>query len=129
MLEGGSDDDLGPTQARFAGTYPPHYRPTDTKASNLNDCDELRLGRLTLARSARPDTHGSPFYYQSNAVRTLLFSGDTASWGGLIQPSKHTNFRNQRVSPRSPRLCRAYRSTVFFRDMGSGRWEMAGSYR
>src|SRR6516165_2426395 len=32
MLADGSDDDLGLTQARFAGTYPPDYRLTHAKA-------------------------------------------------------------------------------------------------
>lgn len=87
MLEDGSDDDLGLTQARFGGTYPPDYRLTHAKAERiLNDGDELRLGRLTIRTILTPGhTRGSVCYRVETPAGTLLFSGDTVFWGGLIQ--------------------------------------------
>jgi hydroxyacylglutathione hydrolase len=87
MLEQGSDDDLGLTQARFAGTYPPDYRLTHCKADRiLNDGDELRFGRLTVRTILTPGhTRGSVSYRVETPSGTLLFSGDTVFWGGLIQ--------------------------------------------
>jgi glyoxylase-like metal-dependent hydrolase (beta-lactamase superfamily II) len=87
MLESGSDDDLGLTQARFAGTYPPDYRFTHAKAGRtLNDGDELQLGRLKIRSIPTPGhTRGSVCYRVDTPGDTLLFSGDTVFWGGLIQ--------------------------------------------
>ena len=87
MLEAGSDDDLGLTQARFAGTYPADYRLTHCKADRiLNNGDELRFGRLTVRTIPTPGhTRGSVCYRVVTPSETLLFSGDTVFWGGLIQ--------------------------------------------
>jgi glyoxylase-like metal-dependent hydrolase (beta-lactamase superfamily II) len=87
MLEYGSDDDLGLTQARFAGTYPSEYRLVHARADRvLNDGDELTLGRLTIRVILTPGhTRGSVCYLVSTPADTLLFSGDTVFWGGLIQ--------------------------------------------
>jgi glyoxylase-like metal-dependent hydrolase (beta-lactamase superfamily II) len=87
MLESGSDDDLGLTQARFAGTYPPDYRFTHAKAGRtLNDGDELQLGRLKIRTIPTPGhTRGSVCYRVDTPGDRLLFSGDTVFWGGLIQ--------------------------------------------
>ena len=87
MLEIGSDDDLGLTQARFAGTYPPDYRFTHAKAGRtLNDGDELQLGRLKIRTIPTPGhTRGSVCYRVDTPGDRLLFSGDTVFWGGLIQ--------------------------------------------
>jgi glyoxylase-like metal-dependent hydrolase (beta-lactamase superfamily II) len=87
MLEAGSDDDLGLTQARFAGTYPPEYRfqhaPGDL---TLEDGDTLALGRLTIQALLTPGhTRGSLCYLVDAPGGPLLFSGDTVFWGGLIQ--------------------------------------------
>ena len=87
MLESGSDDDLGLTQARFAGTYPPDYRLTHSKADRtLRDGDELQLGRLKIRCILTPGhTRGSVCYCVETPSDRLLFSGDTVFWGGLIQ--------------------------------------------
>jgi hydroxyacylglutathione hydrolase len=87
MLEAGSDDDLGLTQARFAGIYSSDYRFTHAKADRiLNHGDELKLGRLTVRTILTPGhTRGSVCYRIATPTDTLLFSGDTVFWGGLIQ--------------------------------------------
>jgi len=87
MLADGSDDDLGLTQARFAGTYPPDYRLTHAKADGtLHDGDELQLGRLKICCLLTPGhTRGSVCYCVGTPGGRLLFSGDTVFWGGLIQ--------------------------------------------
>jgi len=87
MLKSGSDDDLGLTQARFAGTYPPDYRLTHIKGDMvLGDGEEIRIGRLTIRTIATPGhTRGSVCYRVASPAGVLLFSGDTVFWGGLIQ--------------------------------------------
>lgn len=87
MLEGGSDDDLGLTQAVFAGTYPVDYRFTHAKADQvLQSGDELQLGRLTVRAILTPGhTRGSICYLVDTPEGKLLFSGDTVFWGGQIQ--------------------------------------------
>jgi glyoxylase-like metal-dependent hydrolase (beta-lactamase superfamily II) len=87
MLEAGSDDDLGLTQARFAGTYPSDYTLTHTRGDlTLEDGDELCVGRIQVRAIHTPGhTRGSVCYHAHTPSGTLLFSGDTAFWGGLIQ--------------------------------------------
>lgn len=87
MLESGSDDDLGLTQARFAGTYPPDFSLTRVRGDKvLRHGDTLRIGSLTVTALLTPGhTRGSLCYFVSTPTGTLLFSGDTVFWGGLIQ--------------------------------------------
>jgi glyoxylase-like metal-dependent hydrolase (beta-lactamase superfamily II) len=87
MLESGSDDDLGLTQARFAGTYPPDYQLIHVKPDRvLRDGEKLHLGGLRIRAIATPGhTRGSLCYRVATPSDTLLFSGDTVFWGGLIQ--------------------------------------------
>jgi glyoxylase-like metal-dependent hydrolase (beta-lactamase superfamily II) len=87
MLESGSDDDLGLTQARFAGTYPPDYTVTRPYAGlTLPHGDMLTLGRLAIRALLTPGhTRGSLCYFIDAPGGPLLFSGDTVFWGGLIQ--------------------------------------------
>ncbi len=87
MLESGSDDDLGLTQARFAGTYPPDFSLTHTRGDIvLQHGENLQLGRLTITALLTPGhTRGSLCYLVATPTGTLLFSGDTVFWGGLIQ--------------------------------------------
>jgi glyoxylase-like metal-dependent hydrolase (beta-lactamase superfamily II) len=87
MLESGSDDDLGLTQARFAGTYPPDYALIHTRGDLvLPHGSTLTLGRLTIRAILTPGhTRGSVCYHVTTSTGALLFSGDTVFWGGLIQ--------------------------------------------
>jgi hydroxyacylglutathione hydrolase len=87
MLESGSDDDLGLTQARFAGTYPPDYSVAHTRGDLvLQHGSTLMLGRLTIRALFTPGhTRGSVCYHVTTPTGALLFSGDTVFWGGLIQ--------------------------------------------
>jgi len=87
MLEKGSDDELGLTQARFAGTYPPQYQFIHAKADRvLNDSETLILGRLAIQAILTPGhTRGAVCYRIDTPSGRLLFSGDTVFWGGLIQ--------------------------------------------
>jgi len=87
MLESGSDDDWGLTQARFAGTYPPDYTVTRTRGDlTLAHSDTVMVGRLTVRALLTPGhTRGSVCYLVEAPSGPLLFSGDTVFWGGLIQ--------------------------------------------
>jgi len=87
MLESGSDDDLGLTQARFAGTYPADYSFTHTRGGiALQDGGTVAVGRLTVRALVTPGhTRGSVCYHVEAPGGALLFSGDTVFWGGLIQ--------------------------------------------
>jgi glyoxylase-like metal-dependent hydrolase (beta-lactamase superfamily II) len=87
MLESGSDDDWGLTQARFAGTYPQDYSVTRTAGDlTLPHGDTLTVGRLTVRALLTPGhTRGSLCYFVDAPGGPLLFSGDTVFWGGLIQ--------------------------------------------
>lgn len=87
MLARGSDEDLGLVQARFAGTYPADYQVTRTPGDLvLQDGHELTLGQLRIRALVTPGhTRGATCYLVEGGGETLLFSGDTVFWGGLIQ--------------------------------------------
>lgn len=87
MLESGSDDDLGLTQARFAGTYPPDFTVARVAGGvALAHGDTLTLGELRIRALITPGhTRGSVCYLVEAPRGSLLFSGDTVFWGGLIQ--------------------------------------------
>ena len=122
MLESGSDDDLGLTQARFAGTYPPDYSLAHTRGDLvLQHGAILTLGRLTIRALVIPGhTRGSVCYHVTTPTGALLFSGDTVFWGGLIQllntpGSEISGYRKACKS--SPGLA----WNACFRDMDCGR--------
>jgi glyoxylase-like metal-dependent hydrolase (beta-lactamase superfamily II) len=87
MLEQGTDEDLGLVQARYAGTYPADYTFVHAKGDLvLEHGTELTLGDLTICAVMTPGhTRGSVCYLVKTPAGTILFSGDTVFWGGLIQ--------------------------------------------
>lgn len=87
MLESGSDDDLGLTQARFAGTYPPDYSLKHSSGDLvLQHGDTITLGSLTIRALVTPGhTRGAMCYHVDAPGGSILFAGDTVFWGGLIQ--------------------------------------------
>ena len=86
MLERGGEYEIGLTQAKYAGTYPPDYvfsnAPGDVV---LNHGDKLRLGRLEITALVTPGhTKGSTCFLVTGDGASMLFTGDTIYWGGLI---------------------------------------------
>jgi glyoxylase-like metal-dependent hydrolase (beta-lactamase superfamily II) len=86
MLERGSAYEIGLTQAKYAGTYPADYifrnAPGDIV---LNHGDKLRLGDLEITALITPGhTKGSTCFLVTGSGPSMLFTGDTIYWGGLI---------------------------------------------
>lgn len=86
MLEHGSEDELGLTQAKFSGTYPPDYVFTHASGDIVvSHMDVLEWQGLTITALITPGhTEGSTCFLISGAGRRLLFTGDTVFWGGLV---------------------------------------------
>ncbi len=86
MLERGSEYDIGLTQAKFSGSYPPDYVFTNAAGDIVvKHGDTLRLGKLTVTALVTPGhTKGSTCFLMTGGGPRSLFSGDTVFWGGLI---------------------------------------------
>jgi len=86
MLEHGSDDEIGLTQAKFSGTYPTDYTFTHAHGDiAISHGQTIRVGSLTITALITPGhTAGSTCYLVDDQGRRLLFSGDTIFWGGAI---------------------------------------------
>jgi len=86
MLERGREYDIGLTQAKFSGSYPPDYVFTNAPGDIVvKHGDTLRLGKLTVSILVTPGhTKGSTCFLVTGGGPRSLFSGDTVFWGGLI---------------------------------------------
>ncbi len=86
MLEHGSEYEIGLTQAKYAGTYPPDYVFSNTPGDIvLNHGERLLLGTLEVTALITPGhTKGSTCFFVTRGGARMLFSGDTVFWGGLI---------------------------------------------
>ena len=86
LLAEGSEFELGLTQAKYAGTYPPDYIFRHTPGARAAGHQEIfELGSLCIQALYTPGhTKGSVCYLVQGDYPTL-FSGDTVFWGGLIQ--------------------------------------------
>lgn len=87
MLSCGTDDELGLTQAKYAGTYPPnffipHYHTGHIVAHG----QQWFLGQHKITSWITPGhTAGSVCFEVQSPYGNYLFSGDTLFWGGLVQ--------------------------------------------
>ncbi len=87
MLERGTDNELGLTQARYAGTYPEDFTVTRCKVhSRTAHGQQWQLGRHVMTSWITPGhTAGSVCFDVDGPHGRYLFSGDTVFRGGLIQ--------------------------------------------
>jgi len=86
MLERGSEYEIGLTQAKYAGTYPSDYVFSNAPGDiALNHSEGLLLGTLEITALITPGhTKGSTCFLVTGDGPSMLFSGDTIFWGGLI---------------------------------------------
>lgn len=87
MLERGSEHEIGLTQAKYSGVYPPDFAFHHAAgACGVEHNAELTLGALRVRVLHTPGhTKGSTCFAVEGSGSTALFSGDTVFWGGLIQ--------------------------------------------